>query len=377
VATQDERLRAKFKGKPDNVVAYFNAVAQEMREIMARLGVRNVDQLIGRVEMLRQRPLDHHPKANTIDLSRLLANVAKPGDPAPRYHTRERNAVPNDRPLDDTILQDARDAITKQIPVSLTYPICSTNRAVGTKVSGEIGYQYGEKGLPAGTLHLHFQGTAGQSLGAFLSPGMHITLVGEANDYVGKGMSGGEIVVRPAARRRFDPHENIIVGNTVLYGATGGYFFACGRAGERFCVRNSGCVAVIEGVGDHGCEYMTNGTVVVLGKTGRNFAAGMTGGLAFVYDDAEEFEHLVNRDTVSLVRGMEKAEEGELRNLIESHFEKTGSAFAADLLAHWEGRLGNFWKVVPHPPVASGHGPVVPAESDAALVATPPSEMSA
>ena len=377
VATQDERLRAKFKGKPDNVVAYFNAVAQEMREIMARLGVRNVDQLIGRVEMLRQRRLDHHPKASTIDLSRLLANVAKPGDPAPRYHTRERNAVPNDRPLDDTILQDARDAITKQIPVSLTYPICSTNRAVGTKVSGEIGYQYGEKGLPAGTLHLHFQGTAGQSLGAFLSPGMHITLVGEANDYAGKGMSGGEIVVRPAARRRFDPHENIIVGNTVLYGATGGYFFACGRAGERFCVRNSGCVAVIEGVGDHGCEYMTNGTVVVLGKTGRNFAAGMTGGLAFVYDDAEEFEHLVNRDTVSLVRGMEKAEEGELRNLIERHFEKTGSAFAADLLAQWEGRLKNFWKVVPHPPVASGHEPVVPAESDAALVATPPSEMSA
>jgi glutamate synthase domain-containing protein 2/glutamate synthase domain-containing protein 1/glutamate synthase domain-containing protein 3 len=376
VATQDERLRAKFKGKPENIVTYFNAVAQEMREIMARLGVRNVDQLVGRVEMLRQKRLDGHAKANAVDLSRLLAQVAKADDSAPRYHTRERNAVPNDRPLDDTILQEARDAITKQIPISLTYAVASTNRSIGTKVSGEIGYQHGEKGLPPGTLKLHLEGTAGQSLGAFLSPGMHITLVGEANDYVGKGMSGGEIVVRPPAVCGFDPHDNIIVGNTVLYGATGGHFFACGRAGERFGVRNSGCVAVIEGVGDHACEYMTNGLVVVLGKTGRNFAAGMTGGLAFVYDQAEDFEHQANRDTTSLLRGMEEAQAGELRDLIERHFEKTGSAFAADLLANWESRLGNFWKVVPHP-VASGPEPVVPAESDAALVATPPAEMSA
>jgi glutamate synthase (ferredoxin) len=369
IATQDERLRMKFKGQPENVVTYFNAVAQEMREIMARLGVPNVDQLIGRVKMLRQRRIENHPKANTLDLSRLLADVGT--DNVPRFHTRERNAVPNDRPLDDSILQDAQDAITQQSPVTLSYRVQSTNRAVGTKVAGEVGYQHGENGLLPGTLTVKLQGSAGQSLGAFLSPGMRIILTGEANDYVGKGMSGGEIVVRPPENRRFVACDNIIVGNTVLYGATAGQFFGSGRAGERFCVRNSGCIAVIEGVGDHGCEYMTNGLVVVLGRTGRNFGAGMTGGLAFVYDAAGDFKQRVNRDTIEIMRFSEESESVDLRNMIHQHFEKTGSALANELLADWDERKGCFWKIVPYPPVAMPEITKVPERAGAKLEAAP------
>jgi glutamate synthase domain-containing protein 2/glutamate synthase domain-containing protein 1/glutamate synthase domain-containing protein 3 len=364
IATQDERLRLKFRGKPENVVAYFNAVAQEMREIMARLGARSVDQLIGRVEMLRQRHIENHPKANTVDLTRLLASVRRNDESVPRYHTRERNATPNDRPLDDIISQDAQDAITHGNAVTLSYRIENTNRAVGTKVSGEIGYQHGEHGLPPRTLTLHLHGSAGQSLGAFLSPGVRIVLAGEANDYVGKGMSGGEIVVRPSPNHRFAAHENIIVGNTVLYGATAGHFFGCGRAGERFAVRNSGCIAVIEGVGDHGCEYMTSGLVVVLGRTGRNFAAGMTGGLAFVYDAAGDFEHHVNRGTVEIVPVVEAPDSAVLRDLVNRHFEETGSAFARDLLADWANHQTRFWKIRPHPAaiLAQPH-PIPPSQT--------------
>jgi glutamate synthase domain-containing protein 2/glutamate synthase domain-containing protein 1/glutamate synthase domain-containing protein 3 len=352
IATQDERLRGKFKGKPENVVNFFNAVAEDVREIMARLGVRTVDDLVGRVEMLRQRRIPDHPKANTLDLSRLLANVAKGDESAPRYHTRERNDALNDRPLDDSILQDAQDAITKSMPVTLSYRVRNTNRAIGTKVSGEIGYQRGETGLPPRTLTLNLEGTAGQSLGAFLSPGVRISLTGEANDYVGKGMSGGEIVVRPPAGHRFVARDNIIVGNTVLYGATGGHFFACGRAGERFAVRNSGTVAVVEGVGDHGCEYMTNGTVVVLGRTGKNFGAGMTGGVAYVLDPSGEFQQLINGETIATDR-MQDSDVELVRGLIEQHLENTSSDLATELLSDWPAQQRHFRKVAPHPPVIS------------------------
>ncbi len=273
IATQDERLRGKFKGKPENVVSYFNAVAQEVREMMAGLGVRNVDQLIGRVEMLQQRRIEGHDKANTLDLGRLLARVPQQDERLPRYHTRTRNATPNDHPLDEVILAAAATAIERKEPVSLSYPVRNTNRSVGTRLSGEIAHRYGEEGLPAGSVRLDLKGTVGQSLGAFLSPGVHIHLTGEANDYAGKGMSGGEIMIRPPRGHRFVARDNIIAGNTLLYG---------GRVGERFAVRNSGCTAVVEGVGDHGCEYMTGGFVAILGETGRNFAAGMTGGAAFV-----------------------------------------------------------------------------------------------
>jgi glutamate synthase (NADPH/NADH) large chain/glutamate synthase (ferredoxin) len=372
IATQDERLRLKFKGKPENVVAYFDAVAQEVREIMARLGVRYVDHLIGRVEMLRQRRVENHAKANTVDLARILANV-RPGDETvPRYHTRDYNAMPNDRPLDDTILLDAHDAITNARPITLSYRVSNSNRSVGTKLSGEIGYQHGEKGLPDATITLELEGSAGLSLGAFLSPGLRIVLIGEANDYVGKGMGGGEIIVRPPANHRFSACDNIIVGNTVLYGATGGNFFACGRAGERFAVRNSGCTAVIEGVGDHGCEYMTSGVVVVLGPTGRNFAAGMTGGLAFVYDSLGQLEHSVNRGTVE-VSTIQESDSSMLRELVNRHHAETGSALAAELLADWENRVKNFWKIVPHPPQALAES----APAQVAETAPPPPAVAA
>ncbi len=350
VATQDENLRLKFKGKPDNVVMYFNAVAQEMRQIMAGIGIRNVDQLIGRVEMLRQRRIEGHDKANTLDLGRLLARVPQSDERAPRYHTRERNATPNDRPLDETILLQAAKAIEEKIPVTLSYDVCSTNRSIGTRVSGRIAERHGEAGLPEGTLKLKLRGSAGQSLGAFLSPGMHIDLTGEANDYVAKGMAGGEIVIRPPSGHRFDPKDNIIVGNTVLYGATGGKFFARGRAGERFAVRNSGATAVVEGVGDHACEYMTKGVVVVLGPTGRNFAAGMTGGVAFVRDTGG-FRRSVNIGMVEIVSTSE-ADLVNLRELVKEHFEKTSSNLADEILADWIEESAKFCKIHPVPAVA-------------------------
>ncbi len=293
VATLDEKLRAKFKGKPENIVNFFNAVAGEVREIMASLGARTMNELIGRVELLRQRKATDHPKANTLDLRRMLADVSKDDPTAPRFHTRDRNDGFMDRPLDDVILQDANEAINHGKPLSLSYKVHNTNRSVCTKVSGEIAYQHGETGLPDGLLEINLRGTAGQSLGAFLSPGLRLILVGEANDYVGKGMSGGSITLRPRPDHAFVPHECMIAGNTCLYGATGGQFYAQGRVGERFAVRNSGATAVVEGLGDHGCEYMTNGTVVVLGRTGRNFGAGMTGGTAYVLDSGGRVRGIV------------------------------------------------------------------------------------
>src|SRR3954454_2883680 len=277
------------------VVNFFNGVAEEVRVILSELGVRSITELIGRPEFLRQREVPGHPKANKLDLKRLLVDVVGKDDPTPRHCTRQRNDPPiAESPLDDAILQDAKDAIVDGTKMTLHYDVTNVNRSLGTKVSGEIGYQHGSAGLPEGTLTLNLKGSAGQSFGAFLASGLRMVLTGEANDYVGKGMSGGEIVVRPPANHRFAPHENSIVGNTCLYGATGGILYANGRAGERFAVRNSGAVSVVEGVGDHGCEYMTGGSVVVLGGTGKNFGAGMTGGSAYVLDLEERFADLYN-----------------------------------------------------------------------------------
>ncbi len=351
VATQDERLRAKFKGKPENVINFFNGVAQEVREIMASLGVRTVNELIGRPEFLRQRLVPGHPKANMVDLSRLLANVAAGEEGVLRYNTHNRNDGWPERPLDDAIMQDAKDAITGQQPLSLSYKVRNIHRSIGAKVSGEVGYQHGEQGLPPGSLELKLEGSAGQSLGAFLSPGISLVLEGEANDYVGKSMSGGEIVVRPPADSKFLAHDNSIIGNTVLYGATGGALFASGRAGERFAVRNSGAAAVVEGIGDHGCEYMTNGTIVVLGRTGKNFGAGMTGGVAYVLDLEEKFPSLYNAQLVALDRlGAEDIPV--LQQLIYQHLEKTESERARRILADWPHFEPKFWRVSPHTPLA-------------------------
>jgi glutamate synthase domain-containing protein 3 len=266
--------------------------------------------------------------------------------------------------LDDTVLQDAKDAITEQMPISLKYKVHNTNRSVGTKVSGEIGYQWGDAGLPHGTLELLLDGSAGQSFGAFLAPGVRLVLTGEANDYVGKGMSGGEIVVRPPRKCSFPPHLNSIVGNTCLYGATGGRLFANGRGGERFAVRNSGAVAVIEGIGDHGCEYMTGGTIVVLGDTGKNFGAGMTGGMAFVLDAHERFADLYNPGLIVIER-LDAANEVVLHELISRHVEQTGSARGKEILGDWPTFSKAFWVVQPRPPAAkpSESKPVASSET--------------
>ncbi len=351
IATQDEKLRAKFKGSPDHVVNFFNGVAQEVRELLASLGCRSIVELIGRPEYLKQRHIPEHPKANTVDLSRLLVDVL-PNDPtAPRHCTRERNDGIHGRPLDDLILQDCKDAITDGVKMTKSYKVKNTNRCIGTKVSGEIGYQYGKEGLPEGTLTLNLEGTAGQSFGTFLTSGLRLILTGEANDYVGKGMSGGEIVVRPPADAKFAAHENSIVGNTCLYGATNGVLLANGCAGERFAVRNSGALAVVEGVGDHGCEYMTGGTVVVLGSTGKNFGAGMTGGTAYVLDLEERFSDLFNPGLVVIER-LTDEDKVVLQRLIYRHLEATESKRAQEILGAWPRFAGSFWKVKPRPPAA-------------------------
>ncbi len=352
VATLDDRLRAKFKGRPENVVAFFNGVAEEVRQIMARLGFRSIDEMVGRVECLRQREIPDHPKANTLDLSPLLVNVAKDDPSAIRHATRQRNDGPEDSTLDETVLQDAKDAITDGKPISLSYDVHNTNRSVGTQVSGEIGYQWGEEGIAEGTVELQLKGSAGQSLGAFLAPGVRLVLTGEANDYVGKTMSGGEIIIKPLPDSKFEAKDAMILGNTVMYGATGGKLFANGRAGERFCVRNSGGTAVVEGVGDHGCEYMTNGTVVILGRTGKNFGAGMTGGVAYILDLENQFESLYNSQLVSISRLTDAADIAELESLVKKHLEFTGSERAKEILANPTHFFGKFWKVSPSVPTA-------------------------
>lgn len=371
VATLDHRLRGKFKGKPENVVLFFNAVAEEVRQLMATLGFCTVEEMVGHVECLRQRPIPNHPKANTLNLSKLLMNVAKDNPTMGRHATRFRNDGPEDRTLDDIVMQDAKDAITDANPISLSYPICNMNRSVGTQISGEIGYQYGETGLPEGTIELKLLGSAGQSLGAFLAPGVRLIITGECNDYVGKSMSGGEIIVKPIQPYNFAAKDCMIVGNTVLYGATGGSLFANGRAGERFCVRNSGGTAVIEGVGDHGCEYMTKGTVVILGSTGRNFGAGMTGGVAYVLDLDDRFCNRCNLELVTPERLSEPADIETLRTLIYYHLRVTDSDFAREILEGWRAIWVKFWKVWPTVPSTK---PTEIAESDASNKSDPPNE---
>ncbi|HZS08553.1 MAG TPA: glutamate synthase subunit alpha, partial [Blastocatellia bacterium] len=338
---------------PENVVAFFNGVAQEVREIMAGLGCRTLNELIGRTELLERRPVDDFPeeirgRVANIDLSRLLYQIDPSGTDS-RIHTRERNERFGDSSLDDKIITDAKIALVKGGKVKLSYKINNTHRNVGTRVAGHIGYTFGDQGLAEGAIDITLHGSAGQSFGCFLAKGIHLTLIGEANDYVGKGMNGGEIVVRPPDGCKFTWAENSIIGNTVMYGATGGRLFAAGLAGERFCVRNSGGTAVVEGVGDHGCEYMTGGRVVVIGKTGRNFAAGMSGGVAYVLDEQGDFERRLNKEMVGLTRLEEFDEEVELvKSMITRHQEYTGSARAEQILFWWDDYLPKFVRVMPH-----------------------------
>ncbi len=365
VATQDEKFRAKFRGTPEAVVDYFNAVAQDVREILASLGVRKLDEIIGHPEFLETFVPADHPKAATVDLKPLL-NVPDIDPLAPRHHTWERNDKLEDQPLDARILQDAKDALQKKRKIKLSYKIQNVHRSVGAQLSGEIAYRYGDEGLAEGTIQIKLDGSSGQSFGAFLVQGVRLTLQGEANDYVGKSMSGGEIVLLPPKGVSFDPSLNSICGNTCLYGATGGRLFAYGRAGERFAVRNSGATAVIEGVGDHGCEYMTRGTVVVLGPTGKNFGAGMSGGLAYVLDEDGRFEKRYNPGMVTLEKLSGPEDAKVLQAIIYQHLEATESRKAKEILAKWDEYAPKFRKVVPHPPVST-----LPAGQAPAAVASP------
>ena len=356
VATQKDELRRKFRGKPENVVAFFNQVAEEVREIMASLGIRHFSDMVGRTELLTTKSLDRFPEAirnkiGTLTLDKLLHQV-DPSGVAPRIHTRERNERFGDVSLDDRIILDAKKALNGKGPVKLTYRVSNIRRNIGTKISGHIAFRHGDKGLPPGEIDLTLHGCAGQGLATFLSAGIRIKLYGEANDYVAKGMNGGEVIVRPIEHCGYSWSENIIIGNTVMYGATGGRLFVAGRAGERFGVRNSGGTAVVEGVGDHGCEYMTGGTVIVLGHTGRNFGAGMSGGIAYVYDEPNDFPNRFNRDMVRLERLDDNEEIKRLQSLIFAHLEATESPRANDILQDWEQAMGRFWRVVPAPPTA-------------------------
>ncbi|MFQ5539052.1 MAG: glutamate synthase large subunit, partial [Candidatus Binatia bacterium] len=345
IATQKPELRAKFTGTPEMLVNYLTLLAEDVRRTLAELGFRKLDEIIGRVDLLEQKPVEDPAKATKLDLSPLLTAI-DPTWARPRHHTWPRNDR-KERPLDAKILKDAKEAIDGNGPVELFYKIRNVHRAVGTRVAGEIARRNGDSGLPPGTIRCHFEGTAGQSFGAFCIRGLRLYLNGEANDYVGKGMGGGEIVIRPGIDANYQSHENVIIGNTVMYGATSGFLYAAGVAGERFCVRNSGAIAVIEGVGDHGCEYMTGGVVAVLGKTGRNFGAGMTGGLAYVLDEERDFELKYNPQVVGLAR-VEATEDSELlRNLIKNHSAFTNSKRAQAILDRWGHYLPLFWKVEP------------------------------
>ncbi|WP_418953550.1 glutamate synthase-related protein [Zeimonas sediminis] len=362
VATQDPVLRRKFQGKPEHVVNFFFFVAEEVRELMAKLGVRRFDELIGRADLLDMRKGIEHWKARGLDFSRIFATPAVPAD-VPRYRVEAQDHGLS-AALDNRMIDLARPALERREKVSFILQIRNVNRTVGTMLSGEVARRYGHEGLADDTIHVQLNGTAGQSFGAFLARGVTLDLVGEGNDYVGKGLSGGRIIVRPTNDFRGRADQNIIVGNTVLYGAIDGEAFFSGVAGERFAVRNSGATAVVEGTGDHGCEYMTGGTVVVLGDTGRNFAAGMSGGIAYVWDPDGQFESRCNTAMVGLDRVLPTSEQlqkvepavwhrGEcdeiiLKELLERHFRFTGSEKARAILDDWERGRGLFVKVFPH-----------------------------
>ncbi|MGI8429800.1 MAG: glutamate synthase-related protein, partial [Solirubrobacteraceae bacterium] len=345
IATQDPELRQRFRGTPDQVVNYLMLVADEVRGIMASLGISRFEDMIGRTDLLEMDDAVAHWKARHVDLSMILRTPDLPPD-APRRRTRAQVPVLDDA-LDWELVQACAPAIDGGEPVRLgPVPVRNVNRTVGGILSGEIARRRGINGLPEGTIEISFSGSAGQSFAAWLAPGVTFSLRGETNDYTGKGLSGGVVSVRPPDSVMFRAEENMIVGNTVLYGATAGRAFFRGLAGERFAVRNSGVHAVVEGVGDHGCEYMTGGRVVILGPTGRNFAAGMSGGIAYVYDVDRGFERRCNLELVDL-EALTDEYEGEVKALISEHAQRTGSLVARNVLASWERARERFVKVMP------------------------------
>ena len=345
IATQKEELRGRFAGMAEYVVRFLTFVAEEVRQIMAQLGFRRFDEMVGRVDRLSCRNAVDHWKAKGLDFSAVFAPPQ--GFPnVPLRRTRAQTDTRKDH-LDQQILPKVQRAIERLEPVRLEMPIHNVHRAVGAILSHRVYKRHGAGGLPDGTIEITLRGTAGQSLGAFLPPGVTLRLVGQSNDYLGKALSGGRIVVQTPPGSPFDPLENVIVGNTLLYGATRGEVFINGLAGERFAVRNSGAVAVVEGVGDHGCEYMTGGIAVVIGRTGRNFAAGMSGGLAYVFDEHQLFDTLCNLDMVELEPIWQREDSERLLDLIRRHHQWTGSQQAARILDNWPEMSGKFVKVMP------------------------------
>ena len=346
IATQDPQLRAKFGGKPEFVENFFRFIAEEMREYMAALGVRTIDELIGRVDFLDVEPALDHWKARGLDLSQILYQP----EPVPGVEVRHMRDQDHglERSLDrTTIVPLCREALESGKPVDAILPIRNVNRTVGTLLGYELTKRHGGAGLPDDTIKLHFNGSAGQSFGAFVPRGISMTLEGDANDYVGKGLSGGRIVVYPPRHATFVPEKNILVGNVTLYGATSGEAYFRGIAGERFCVRNSGATAVVEGVGDHGCEYMTAGRVLIIGATGRNFAAGMSGGVAYIYDPDREFPARCNLEMVDLDPLAGDEEEHSVRRLLKNHLRYTQSTVAQKILDRWQLHKEKFVKVMP------------------------------
>jgi glutamate synthase domain-containing protein 3 len=347
IATQNPELRKKFAGTPEDVIRFFFFVAEEVRELLAQLGLRTLGEAIGRVDYLEMKDAVDHWKARGLDFSSILYSPPVPGRVARHCVTTQDHGL--DRALDYKLIDHAADAIENGTPVEFKLPIRNVHRTVGAMLSGEVAKRHGSAGLPDDTIRFHFTGSAGQSFGAFLAKGVTLTLEGDANDYVGKGLSGGRLIIYTPRAATFVPEENMLVGNVVLYGATGGEAFFNGMAGERFAVRNSGATAVVEAVGDHGCEYMTNGLVIVLGRTGRNFAAGMTGGFAFVLDETGEFGRVrCNRAGVDLEPVVDPVDIQKLSSLIHRHVELTGSPRAKWVLEHWDALLPKFVKVFPH-----------------------------
>jgi glutamate synthase (NADPH/NADH) large chain/glutamate synthase (ferredoxin) len=345
IATQDPILRKKFAGTPEHVINYFFFVAEEVRQIMAELGFRSMDEMIGQADRLDVSEALRFWKARGLDLSNILIRAdAGPGVPVRCVEKQDHGLADA---LDYYLIDRCKAALEDAQPVQFRLPIRNSNRTCGTMLSGEVAKRYGAEGLPQDTIRIHFTGSAGQSFGAFLAPGLSLTLEGDANDYLGKGMSGGRIAVFPPAGVTFAPSENVIAGNTLLYGATGGEAYLSGVVGERFAVRNSGAKAVVEGLGDHGCEYMTGGTVVVLGRTGRNFAAGMSGGFAFVLDEKGDFPVRVNTEMVELEEFTDPDDQRMVHDMIRKHVDYTGSTRGRYVLDNWQELLAKFVKVMP------------------------------
>ena len=345
IATQDKGLRDKFTGRADILVNFFTMMAEGLREIMAELGFKSIDEMVGQTQCLTQRDDVDHWKYNGVDLKPLLHK--EEGDAGETlYKSIDQKHLIHEI-IDRKMIEDAKAALESQTPVELEYDVINTDRTIGAMVSNEISKKYGAEGLAENTIKVKFNGSAGQSFGCFSAAGLRFELEGDANDYFGKGLSGANLVVYPSKEAKFSPRENILIGNVAFFGATAGTAFIRGVAGERFCVRNSGATAVVEGIGDHGCEYMTGGKAVILGATGRNFAAGMSGGVAYVLDDNKDFAAKCNMEMVSLETVDTDAESSELKALITEHQEATGSDVASELLSDWDNSVKRFVKVMP------------------------------